>query len=78
MTGDFFRSSTDRKQRLKKEQSFLARINKKHDVEINIHPSSGVHRRTLNMLAFRGLRLRQHFHFLTSVFIVSKAIFENN
>jgi len=49
MPGNFFRSSTDRKQLIKREQSFLARVNKKHDVEINIPPSSGVHRRTLNM-----------------------------
>jgi hypothetical protein len=78
MPGHFLRSSTDRKQRLKDEQSFLAHVNKKHEVEISIPPSGGVHRRTLNMLSFRGLRLRQYFQFLTSVFLVSKEIFEND
>ena len=78
MPGNFFRSSTDRKQHLKREQSFLALVTKKNDAEINIPPSSGVHTRTLNMLAFRGLRLRQHSQFLTSVFPVSKTISEND
>jgi len=80
MPGNFFRSLTDHKQPLKKEQSFLARVNtsKKYDLEINIPPSSGVHRRTLNMLGFRGLRLRQHFKFLTLIFLVNKTIVEND
>jgi len=78
MPGNFCRSSKDRKQRLKKEQSFLTLVNKKNDTEINTPPSSGVHRRRLNMLAFRGLRLRQHFQFLTSGFPVSKTIYEND
>jgi len=68
MWRNFFPKSTDQKQHVNKEQKVSRHMqtNKISTFKMNVLPQEGVKWSTWNKLVSLGLRLRRHYHLLTS------------